>query len=483
MKFDRAFLTVAAIAIAARFVFIFVFPETGGDWDVYGAVAQNILRGCGVSLSNPAGAECVPHFGGNHLPGYPAFVAAVWALSAHSDMAIRVAQALLYALALLRLMTVVEHRTACRSIAVGAGLVLALSPLDVAWPRYLQTETLALATAIWFFAEIVASIDQRRLRVVPLGLSIVAATFIRLDGIFLCVPVAVAAFYLHSPTEALRRGTVTAAIVVASLAAWTVRNVAVGLPSLLPIGMVIPNGAPTPYGYLKWGSTWITEEYQRMGWAWPVNHMTYGTIKIDNKAFDNPQEKARVAALLAQLTQSEGKPFPAELDAQFAELAKERAGRAPLRTYLVLPAMRALALFENPFSSFGWPNEMIDGSISDQARLDASRSPSRLFDLALAYPGRAASKALNGGYRYLLFAAMAFVIALAMGRRLPQSAPLIWIITAWVVARTVFFAVTNNVETRYTAPTVPALELAVVVGLSEFVSRRRKPGVTAPSSS
>jgi hypothetical protein len=482
MKLDRAFLVIVAIAIVARLIFVFAFPETGGDWDVYGAVAQNILRGCGVSLSDPSGAECVPHFGGNHLPGYPAFVALAWVLSGHSDMAIRVAQVLLHGLALLRLMSIVEHWTACRPIATAVGLVMALSPLDVAWPRYMQTETLALATAIWFFAEIVASIDQGRLRAIPLGLAIVAATFIRLDGVFLCVPVAVAAFYLHRPVEAIRRGTIAAAVVALSFAAWTARNIAVGLPGLLPIGMVIPNGAPTPYGYLKWGSTWITEEYQRMGWAWPVNHMSYGSIAIDNKAFDSAEEKTRVMGLLTELKRSEGKPFPTELDAQFAELARERASRAPVRTYLLLPAMRALALFENPFSSFGWPNEMIGGSIGDQGRLEASRSPSRLFDLALAYPDRAASKALNGVYRYLLFASMLFVMGLALVGRLPRSAPLIWIVVTWVAARTLFLAVTNNVETRYTAPTVPPLELSVVLGLSEFLARRRKAGVIAPSS-
>jgi hypothetical protein len=360
---------------------------------------------------------------------------------------------------------------------------MALSPLDVAWPRYLQTETLALATAIWFFAEIVASIDQHRLRAISLGLAIVAATFIRLDGVFLCIPVVVVAFYLHPPIEAIRRGTVAAIVVGLSFAAWTARNIAVGLPSLLPIGMVIPNGAPTPYGYLKWGSTWITEEYQRMGWAWPVNHMSYGSIAIDSKAYDSAQEKARVEALLAELKQSEDKPFPPGIDAQFAELASERAARAPFRVYVWLPAMRALALFENPFSSFGWPNEMTGGSISDQGRLEASRSPSRLLDLALSYPARAASKALNGGYRYLLFALMAFVIVLTLTRRVPRSAPLIWTVVAWVAARTLFLAVTNNVETRYTAPTVPPLELCVVVGLWEFAARRRRADLTRPSSS
>lgn len=483
MTFDRAFLLIAGIAIAARLVFVFVFPDTGGDFDIYATVAENILRGCGISLSNPAGPECMPHFGGNHLPGYPAFVALVWALSGHSDMAVRMAQVLLYALALLRLMTVTEHWTAHRAIAIAVGVVLAFSPLDVAWPRYIQTETLALTTTIWFFAEIIASFHEGRLRAIPLGLAIAAATFLRHDGIFLCVPLAIAAFFLHPPVEAIRRGIVAAIVLATPVAGWTVRNIAVGVPSLLPIGMVIPGGAPTPYGYIKWGSTWITEEYQRMGWAWPVNRMSYVAIKIDRRAFDSPEEKARVEKMLAELRQFEDKPFPAAIDAQFAELAGERAAREPFRTYFVLPAMRALALFMNPLSSFGWPNEMIGASISHEGRLEASRSLARLLELAQTYPARAASKALNGFYRYSLFALVALAIVLTIARRLPHSGKLTWTVVAWVVTRTLFFAITNNVETRYTAPTVPALELAVVLGLAEFLVHRRKSLVTAPSSS
>ena len=57
------------IILFPRLGFIFLFPETGGDYEIYTTVAQNILNGCGVSLSNPATNDCIPHFGGNHGPG------------------------------------------------------------------------------------------------------------------------------------------------------------------------------------------------------------------------------------------------------------------------------------------------------------------------------------------------------------------------------------------------------------------------------
>ena len=78
MKIGCFVVVVLGIAIAVRLVFILAFPSSGGDWDIYSTVAENILRGCGVSLSPPDRGQCVPHFGGNHLPGYPAFVAVIW---------------------------------------------------------------------------------------------------------------------------------------------------------------------------------------------------------------------------------------------------------------------------------------------------------------------------------------------------------------------------------------------------------------------
>ena len=211
---------------------------------------------------------------------------------------------------------------------------MALSPLQVAWPRYTQTETLTLAAVILTYAEILASFAEGRLRALPLGLAVVAATFVRLDGLILCVPVAIAAFVLHPPIEAIRRGMLAALIVAVPMAGWAVRNMAVGIPAF-PAPMVMPNNAPAPYGYLAWGNTWVSEEYQRMGWAWGVTRFRYEGIVLDSKAFDSAEERDRVNGWLVELKKFDGKPFPPDIDAKFAELARERAARAPFRTYVV----------------------------------------------------------------------------------------------------------------------------------------------------
>ena len=44
---------IFTLSFCVRLFFILSFPETGGDFDIYSTVAKNILRGCGVSLSDP----------------------------------------------------------------------------------------------------------------------------------------------------------------------------------------------------------------------------------------------------------------------------------------------------------------------------------------------------------------------------------------------------------------------------------------------
>ncbi len=235
--------------------------------------------------------------------------------------------------------------------------------------------------------------------------------------------------------------------------------------------MVMPDNAPAPIGYLKWGSTWISEVYQLAGWGFGVNRFNYDSIHIDNKAFDSPAEKQRVMGWLTKLAKYKGKPFPSDIDANFAKLARERAARAPLRTYVVLPVERAIALWSNPFSSFGWPNEL-PSRVGDQQRLQASRNSEALMTLARAYPFRALSKAFTGFYRLALLGAFVVITAFSFGRQLSDFRRVVWIVAAWIAARTVFLSVTNVFETRYTAVTTPAIELVVVLGLFILLGRR-----------
>lgn len=468
-----AWLAVLGVALAVRLAFVLAAPATGGDWDIYERVALNILRGCGVSLSDPAGTACVPHFGGNQLPGYPAFVALGFALTGHSEVALRVLQALLGTAAIGYLMHAVRRWTASDAMALASGLVLSLSPLAIAWPRFLVTEALALATTTWVLAELIRSLAERHLRVVPLALALAVAIFLRADSVLLAAPVALTGFLVHRPVAAMQRGAILVLLVALPLAAWTARNFAVGIERLWPAPMTLEDGSRPPTGYLAWGRTWLADEYQRAGWGWPVNRLAYNRITIDAAAYDSAEERARVDALVAELRRHNGGPFPVAIDDAFAALAAERAARAPLRTWLGLPLRRAWWMWTNPFSSAGWPTEL-PAATSDDARLGLARGGlGGMMAVAVAHPWIALGKALTAAYKYALVVAFLVALALAFGRRLGPARPAVWIAAAYILARTAFFAWTANIETRYLVEAIPAIEVAVALAAVTLWQRRR----------
>jgi Dolichyl-phosphate-mannose-protein mannosyltransferase len=471
-----AFLAVSVLAFLARLPFILIFPTTGGDADIYSTVAQNILSGCGVSLSDPASGACVPHFGGNQGPGYPFFMAAVWFLSNHSDMAVRLVQAAALAGAIGWAAYAFAGLLESRGAGIVLGIVLALSPLQLAWSRYLVTEALSLAATIGFFAVVLLSIRDNRLRVVALGVVLAVATFIRLDLVTLTIPVAVLAFALHQPRTALARGTAIALILTLPWAAWTARNVAVGLHRLYPTPMTMPDGKRPPLGYASWVRTWLVHEYERPGALFGPNRFDYKDIYIPPRAYNTAAEKLEVAKLLDGLKAHQGEAIPEAIDDGFAKLAAERRARYPLQYYVINPTIRSFELWANPLSSFGWPDEL--PSMSDKERLAIVQGGLRgKLALAARYPFRALAKAVTGLYRFGLLAAFLlgclYAVFAARDRRLRV---LTLTMFSFFAGRTLLLAFIGNVETRYTVQVAPAMEIVVVALAWYWWTRRQKPG-------
>ena len=70
-----------------------------------------------------------------------------------------------------------------------------------------------------------------------------------------------------------------------SWGAWTLRNINVKLPSLIPTNMIMPDGSRSPTGYLSWTKTWITNEYEKPGALWGINRKNYLNITIPEYAY------------------------------------------------------------------------------------------------------------------------------------------------------------------------------------------------------
>ena len=182
-------------------------PGFGGDSARYILVAPNILfNGC-VSISDPQTSACIPRWGGNQFPGYPVFMAiAGWlaglkatAPSLTFAMPVIVLQAVTIGFAVAHLGRAVEELTNSRLAGLICALSVGFSPLQFAWSRWLLTETLSTALAIWVLAELLLSLRDRRLRILPLAIALAAGFFVRFDAIALCAAVVPVAFAVHSP--------------------------------------------------------------------------------------------------------------------------------------------------------------------------------------------------------------------------------------------------------------------------------------------
>ena len=87
----RTDVAAALMGLALRLGFVRFFPATGGDTATYLQLARNLLDAHAYALLSDGGL--VPTDA--RVPGYPLFVAAVYAVAGRSDTALLLAQALL----------------------------------------------------------------------------------------------------------------------------------------------------------------------------------------------------------------------------------------------------------------------------------------------------------------------------------------------------------------------------------------------------
>src|SRR5439155_2403354 len=142
-------------------------------------------------------------------------------------------------------------------------------------------------------------------------------------------------------------------------------------------------------------------------------------IRVDDvppTAFDSPAERARVAGLLERYDRTT--TMTSEVDSGFAEIANERTARHPLRTYLMIPLLRTLAIWFTP-------------------RVDILPISGSLWPVRAEWEDDPAGYCVTALFALLGF----FYVAMAgagawVARRRPPAA----ILATFVVARTVFLA-------------------------------------------
>jgi hydrogenase-4 membrane subunit HyfE len=131
------------------------------------------------------------------------------------------------------------------------------------------------------------------------------------------------------------------------LSPWALRNmVTLGEPQFLAPEYSNLPGELVPYGFMAWEKTWLYRVKDCYIVPWKLNGEAIDVDTIPSRAFDTPEEKQRVAMILEQY--NDDLTLTPEEDAAFGELARERNARHPLRTYVWLPAARAVVMWFTP---------------------------------------------------------------------------------------------------------------------------------------
>ena len=481
------FIVAALLIVAATFrisVAHWLPNDLPDDGRVYAQMARNVLEQ--HVYSHDSEAPFNPSL--IRLPGYPLFLATVYSVFGHANNgAVRIVQALIdtgtCALIALLAFNWQPDEKRKRVTALAALALAAVCPFTTIYTATILTEvptnfllvalllaaTLALrkltteateedrkrkltgALVWWCAAGLIGGVAVLMRPDAGLFLAAVGVTLV-LTSIWSAVASgarhrfgsAVAANQLGSDPKRRRRfalpahSRVLAARVLISgatfslafalvLAPWTIRNWRVFhlFQPLAPQHAEMP-GEFVPRGYLLWVRSWLDDQKYVAQFLWPLEVEPIDVDELPESAFDSPDEKKRIAALLEKYNKpdesessdtndaadestasptptplptpsgSTAKPSPTasptpdenndeedepadsadqeqsnvemtpEIDAGFTQIARERIARHPFRYYVWLPMKRARTMWFDTHSQY-WPFE---GELLPLADLD-----------------------------------------------------------------------------------------------------------------
>ena len=356
------FLLATLAALALRLFFILRFPAVTDDSRIYADLAKNWLQHSIYGISD--NGRIVPTFA--RLPGYPAFLALIFALFGpdHALFGPDHFRPVLLVQMLIDIGTCfviadMARRLISPRAAKIAFLLAALCPFLANYTAAALTETLEIfftALALDFAVIGFEGLDLGRLKPwIGCGLSIGAAILLRPDGGILLFAIGLYLAYLwaqrlrtrHPSSQIFLAGLLVITFSLGSLVPWTLRNVRT-LHKFQPLAprYATEQDEAVPMGFNRWVKTWMADFVSVQEIYWQVPGTAIDPSKLPERAFDSPEQRQRTLELIANY--NEDQEVTPELDAQFAELARERIRAAPLRYYIWLPALRIADMWLRP---------------------------------------------------------------------------------------------------------------------------------------
>jgi 4-amino-4-deoxy-L-arabinose transferase-like glycosyltransferase len=359
-KKARFFLGASLAGLALRLLWVWRLPGVVDDSRLYANIAQNWLQH-GVYGVNNCGV-IVPTL--SRLPGYPAFLAVVFARFGIDNFRAVLLVQVLFDLGTCFLIADLARRLRSERAAQAAFLLAALCPFLANYAATALTETLEIFfTTLTLDLAISAltpsqSARPRGLLWIGCGLSIGAAILLRPDGGILLAAVGAYLLWLllrrprgeaigPSSRAILAAGVLVTVSALAPLVPWTLRN----LRTLHRFEPLAPRYATDSdelvmTGFNRWVKTWIADYVSVQEIYWPVPGAEMDFSRLPTRAFDSPAQRDQTRELFAEYDSSHD--MTPELDARFAALAAERIHAAPLRYYLWMPIIRIADMWLRP---------------------------------------------------------------------------------------------------------------------------------------
>jgi hypothetical protein len=415
-------------------------------------------------------------------PGYPAFLAGVAMLFGRSIRAILLSQAVLDVLTCFltaALAAALAPAGARRRVWIIALWLAATCPFVANYSAVVLTEVLVtfLATAaLYSFAlglrqePAQLSFRDEHQHATPFAFALLGAFLTGVAALVrpempLLLGVAALMYVMRGGRALGARKTIFLAAAMAGalllpLLPWAARN----LITLMKVQFLAPRyanlpGEYAPVGYYAWTATWLERYRDVYLSAWKIGEEPVNIDDLPSTAFDSPGEKARIADLFSEYNDSPDLDISPELDRQFAEIARERTRRHPLRTYVRVPFERALTIWFTPRTEL----MTIDG---------------KFWPVREQWEDSHADVLVTGsfavlGYLYVALAAGGVWLAWRTGGGSsatgPPLGPNLWgiaLLLAYFLVRTAFLTTVEAPEPRYVVSCYPGvLALIAMLGV------------------
>ncbi len=454
------FLGASLAALGLRLFFVFRFPAIVDDSRLYANIATNWLQH-GIYGVTDSG-RIMPTL--SRLPGYPAFLAAVFFLFGVNNFRAALLMQVLFDLGTCFLLADIARRLLSDRAAKAAFCLAALCPFLADYAAAALTETLEIFFTALALDLAVCGLARQREADPRLtsgwatwiggGVSMGVCILLRPDGGILLAAVGVYWSVLFSrliflerereragrtsPLTVLGVGFILAVGALALLLPWTLRNLHT-FHRFEPLAPRYANDSDEPVttGFNRWTKTWIADSASVQEIYWNVPGDAISVKQLPSRAFDSPQQREETAQLFADYNQD--RELTPELDARFAWLARERIQAAPLRYYIRLPALRIADMWLRP-------------------RTELLASDPRWWE----FNDERAWLAVSIGFGLVnLFYLLAAITGLWRARTLylPRLSEMNLLIV-FVILRSLFLGTLENPEPRYTLECYPVVIVA-----------------------